>query len=149
MKTFFKYIFLIFIVFISIYILLLFVKYPDRTSDIKPIALKILDNKQQTFENSTNAVLSNSEIIELLQKSGCQKVYNIESLIFKTDDSHKEYWYHAFCMSKNSALEIQMSIRDKDLYGLTIRLDHSYCHYDEMTQSIRCFTESIADIPSR
>ena len=92
--------------------------------------------------------MSNNEVIELLQKSGCQKVYNVENKIFKTENKHKDYWFHAFCMSKNSALEIQMSIKDKDLYGLIIRLNHSYCYYHDMTQTIRCYTDSIADIPS-
>ena len=155
MRTFFKYIGLIFIVLIliiSVYISLSFIEYPDRTSYIRPVALELL-SKEKFFENRKDKLLSKNEAIVLLKNSGCQKLYDIKSHITKTKiqnvTNHYNHWFSAMCVTKkNKVLDLRMTLREEALPDFAIYFEHSHC-YGVMPQSIQCGTQSITVVPSR
>ena len=141
-----------FILIIFVYILLSFIKYPDKIFYIKPIALELL-SKKKVFENKKDKLLSKDEVIVLLQSSGCKKLYDIKSDIVKTKiqnvTNYSNHWFKATCVTKeNIDLDLRMTLREKALPDFAIYFEHSYC-YGVMPQSIQCGTQSITVVPSR
>jgi hypothetical protein len=145
-------IFIIFISIISIYIVLSFVEYPDKTPYIKPIALELL-KKSQIFKNKNDKLLSKSEVIDLLQESGCKELYDIKSRIVKTEmqnvTNHYNHWFSATCLTKKDrALDLRITLREKELPDFRIYFNHSYC-YGVMPEHIHCGTQTVTAVPSR
>ena len=155
MRTFFKYIgviLIVFIVIISVYILLSFIEYPDKTSYIKPVALEML-GKKKFFQNKKDKLLSKKEVIVLLKKSGCEKLYDIKSHITKTKiqnvTNYYNHWFRATCVTKkNKALDLRITLREKALPDFRIYFEHSYC-YGVMPEYIHCGTQTITAVPSK
>ena len=152
MKKFIKYSFFGFIVFVLVIIALSQIKHKDTSAVIKPVAQKIVRN-YQFLKNRENKMLSKQEVIDLLKKSGCKELSNIDSSIVKPREegvvSYYNHWFNALCLTNsNKLLKIQMTFNEKNLPSFTIINNYSYC-FKSSNYPIRCYTQTLITLPSR
>ena len=152
MKKILKYCLKLILLIIFIYIVLSYIKYPDKTSYIKPVAIELL-NKTQALNSKEDKLLSKGKVIDMLQASGCNKVYEVTSSIVKTKvqgvTNHYNHWFSAMCMTKEGkALDLRITLHEQHIPDFAIYFEHSYC-YSSMNKSINCGTRTITVIPSR
>ena len=128
-------------------------KYPDKTSYIRPIASVLLNNIHNDLDGKTDTLLSQKEIITLLKSSGCQTVVTTESVFSTTATVNTtnitNHWFKAVCTLENGkSLDVRLTAREFEPPNFRIDYGHSYC-FDIPNREIDCYTQTILAVPSR
>ena len=156
MIKFIKSIFVVLAIFLMItaaIILLSYIKYPDNTQHIKPIAEKLVKNYYVKLQNRKDKLLTKDEIVLLLKESGCKKVTSIKSNIVKTEianiENHFNNWFRANCISnKGKKFDIRLTARETLFPDFRIDYRHSYC-FNVRGKEVNCFTQHLIALPGR
>ena len=128
-------------------------KYPDKTSYIRPIASVLLNNIHHDLDGKEDTLLSQKEIITLLKSSGCQTVVTTESVFSTTATVNTtnitNHWFQAVCTLENGkSLDVRLTAREFEPPNFRIDYGHSYC-FDIPDREIDCYTQTILAVPSR
>ena len=149
MKDALKIFSLIIIAIFVIWVALSFVKHTDKSEFIKPITERILFNAKQI---KMKKILTKKEIINILEISGCKKVYvkrsNIVTVLRGAKHEAVDHWLDAQCYTEdNNMIDISI-ITNKNQFNISTNLEYTYCS-DVLSKTIECYIQTITTLPSR
>ena len=139
---------LIIVSIIAIWVILSFIHYSDKSELLRPVTERILQNAIQL---EIKEILNKQEIIDLLNKSGCNGVYVIESNIVTalkgTKNEITNHWFDAQCSTDDNRINISITT-STNRFDIRTDLEHTYC-FDVFSKKIECYTQTVTALPSR
>jgi len=128
------------------------IKYTDRSSQIRPIAQKLLEQTKGLRiapDENRSDVKRGEQIARILEKAGCSGVRVDRSETVPTSLGDRNYWFEGHCWTPGGELaRVALTLHERSDADFQIDLGHSYC-FDVLNRKIRCYTQSLVTLPSR